>query len=124
MLDELVSDPKLRAVLLAQRANYGGTTATEMSFGVHALIMRHYFNGAYYPVGGAKGFADALIPVIEQAGGELKLKAKVRELLVENETVVGVQLAAAYGREDMLIRVASQLEQAAPWSDRHPPVHA
>ncbi len=34
---------------------------------------------------------------------------------------VGVQLAAAYGREDVLIRVASQLEQAAPWSERHPP---
>jgi amidase len=37
---------------------------------------------------------------------------------------VGVQLVAAYGREDILVRIASQLEQAAPWSDRHPPVHA
>jgi len=37
---------------------------------------------------------------------------------------VGVQLVAAYGREDLLIRIASQLELAAPWSDRHPPVHA
>jgi amidase len=37
---------------------------------------------------------------------------------------VGVQLVAAYGREDLLIRVASQLEQAAPWSGRRPPVHA
>jgi amidase len=37
---------------------------------------------------------------------------------------VGVQLAAAYGREDILIQVASQLEQAAPWSDRRPQVHA
>jgi amidase len=37
---------------------------------------------------------------------------------------VGVQLVAGYGREDQLVRVASQLEQAAPWADRHPPVHA
>jgi amidase len=33
---------------------------------------------------------------------------------------VGVQLVAPYGQEDMLVRVASQLEQAAPWAGRHP----
>ena len=34
----------------------------------------------------------------------------------------GVQLVAAHGRDDLLIRVGSQLEGAAPWFDRRPPL--
>ncbi|MFI5396817.1 MAG: amidase [Candidatus Binatia bacterium] len=37
---------------------------------------------------------------------------------------IGVQLVAGYGREDVLIRVAAQLEQARPWAHRRPLVHA
>jgi amidase len=37
---------------------------------------------------------------------------------------IGVQLVAAFGREDLLIRVASQLEQAVNWSARTPQIHA
>ncbi|NRQ30975.1 amidase [Nonomuraea sp. NN258] len=37
---------------------------------------------------------------------------------------VGVQLVAAHGREDLLLRVASCLEQAMPWRERVPPVFA
>jgi amidase len=37
---------------------------------------------------------------------------------------IGVQLVAAYGREDLLIRAAAQLETAQPWGTRQPPIHA
>jgi amidase len=35
---------------------------------------------------------------------------------------IGIQLAAAYGREDVLIRLASQLESAHPWVSDHPAI--
>ena len=37
---------------------------------------------------------------------------------------VGVQVVGGFGREDVLVRVASALEEAAPWKDRRPGVSA
>jgi amidase len=34
----------------------------------------------------------------------------------------GVQLVAAHGREDVLVRVGAQLEAAVPWVHRRPPI--
>ena len=36
---------------------------------------------------------------------------------------IGVQLVAAYGREDLLVRVAAQLEAEVRWADRRAPLH-
>ncbi len=38
----------------------------------------------------------------------------------EDGLPVGIQLVAPLGREDLLLRIASQLEQVAPWADRIP----
>jgi all-trans-retinol 13,14-reductase len=79
-------------VLAAQWADYGGLPK-DASFGMHATVMRGYYSdGAYYPVGGAKVFAATLVLVIEKVGGAVRLKAPVREVLVEHGAVVGVRL--------------------------------
>ena len=42
----------------------------------------------------------------------------------EDGLPTGVQLVAPQGREDVLLRVACQLEETLPWADRHPVVWA
>ena len=37
---------------------------------------------------------------------------------------VGIQFVAAFGREDLLVRLAAQLELACGWHERVPPIHA
>ena len=37
---------------------------------------------------------------------------------------IGVHFVADYAREDLLLALAAQLEETAPWSERRPPLHA
>jgi len=40
-----------------------------------------------------------------------------------NNLPVGIQFAAGFGEEALLIQVASAFEEALPWAERKPPVH-
>ena len=110
VLLELVRDGRLRAVLAGQRPDYG-PDPREASFGIHATVTHHYFDGAYYPLHGAKAFADALIPVIERAGGKVRTRAEVTEFLIENGAIAGVRL-----NDDSVVRCPSVFSDAGAYN--------
>jgi all-trans-retinol 13,14-reductase len=60
---------------------------------VHALIVRHYLHGGFYPVGGAWRIADTILPKIRRAGGEVFTYARVSGIRVEDDAVRGVEMA-------------------------------
>ena len=93
VIAELISNPKLAAVLSAQWGTYGGKPK-EASFAFHGIIMGHYLEGAAYPVGGAAAIARGLVPVIEAAGGSVRAGTPVSEILLEDGKAVGVRTSS------------------------------
>ena len=53
---------------------------------------RHY-GGVNYPKGGVGQIAQKLLEGLEKAGGKIQYQARVTEIIIENGTAVGVQLA-------------------------------
>jgi all-trans-retinol 13,14-reductase len=89
---ELIAEPRLASVLLAAWGDHGGNPATG-SFGMQAVVMRHYLNGAFYPLGGAGSFARGLVGAIARGGGEVRTGAQATELLFRDGRAAGVRLA-------------------------------
>jgi all-trans-retinol 13,14-reductase len=93
VIAETTGDARLAAVLGSQWGDHGGRPSTGC-FGTHAIAVGSYLSsGAYYPVGGARSFAEHMIPTIEAAGGEARSQTLVTGLVVEDGAVVGVKTA-------------------------------
>jgi len=93
VLESLTRDEALIGVLTAQCGDYG-LPPGRSSFAIHAVIANHYFEGAFYPVGGARRIAETILPVIEAAGGRALINAEVARAVTERGLAVGVQMAA------------------------------
>ncbi len=96
VLHRFTQNEQLIAVLTAQWGDYGLPPA-QSSFGIHAIVAAHYFDGASYPVGGAARMAETITPAIERNGGKVVVSAEVDEIIVQNGKAVGVRMAD--GRE-------------------------
>ncbi len=97
-LDKNFRDEKLKAILVSQWGDYG-LPPSMSAFATHAIINSHYFNGAYYPVGGAKSIADGVIPIVKEAGGDLLINHTVDEIIIENGKTVGVKVTHKKGND-------------------------
>ena len=91
MIEKHISDPYLRGLLAGQSGDHG-LPPSQVSAFVHAGITRHYFDGGYYPKGGAYILPRAFVRALKKAGGEIRLKTPVKKIIVENKKVKGVVL--------------------------------
>lgn len=91
VIEEITQNQELIGVLTGQFGDYGLVPA-ESSFFIHAMVASHYFRGAAYPTGGSARIAETILPVIEEAGGEVITNAEVERIIIENGQAVGVKL--------------------------------
>lgn len=82
-----IKNPKLRSVLAYMNPLYGGKRDETPAY-VHAVISVLYINGTSRFVGGSQRFANLLVSVIEEAGGEVLAHEEV-EWIEVNERHVG-----------------------------------
>ena len=92
LIDRHVIDPLLKAILAGQSGDHGQPPA-EVSAFVHAGLVRHYYNGGYFPRGGGFAIPRAFVRALKRAGGELRLETAVARILIEDGRAVGVELA-------------------------------
>ena len=97
-LERRFRDPRLRAVVASQWADYG-LPPCQSAFATHAVIATHYLNGAWYPAGGAGEIAKATGAIIRAAGGELLPNHEVSRILLEDNRAVGVEVHVKKGKE-------------------------
>ncbi|XP_063327013.1 all-trans-retinol 13,14-reductase-like [Pelmatolapia mariae] len=77
-----------------------GVPPKDSSFLINALLLHHYKRGAYYPRGGASEFAFHIIPVIQQAGGAVLVRAPVQRILL-NEQGKAYGVVVLKGQEEI-----------------------
>ena len=91
VISSITENKRLKAVLCAQCGNYG-LAPKSSSFAAHAMVIGHFMDGGYYPIGGADRLATTTIENIHNHGGEVYINASVDEIVVEKNRVKGVKI--------------------------------
>jgi len=97
-LDKLTDNEEMKCVLSYVCGDYG-VLPSEVPFVLHAILVRHYLSGAYYPTNGTSEIAFHMCNVISRYGGRVLVQAPVSQILCNDKgRAVGVKVADRGGK--------------------------
>ena len=91
VLSSLTKNEALIKVLTAQYGDYG-LPPRQSSFAMHASVVKHYFDGGSFPVGGSGAIVSTVNEVLEAHGAQIMTNAEVAEIRIEQGKVLGVRM--------------------------------
>lgn len=89
VIRKLTSNEELIKVLCGQYGDYG-LAPKQSSFFMHSTVVKHYFEGGSFPIGGSSQIVKTIDPIIEKAGGSIVINAEVDKVLIEKNKAKGV----------------------------------
>jgi phytoene dehydrogenase-like protein len=113
LIGKYAKSPLLAGILAAQAGDHGLPPSLAPA-AVHASITAHYFDGGYYPRGGAAALPRAYIRALRKAGGEIRVKTSVDRILLSGGRAIGVRLGD--GTEVRARHVVSNADPHATFS--------
>lgn len=90
-ISKLTSNQELIKVLTGQYGDYG-LPPKQSSFAMHASLVKHYFGGGSFPIGGSSQIVNTIAPIIAAAGGTILTNAEVAEVIMKDNRAVGVKM--------------------------------
>lgn len=91
VLRELTDNEELIKVLTAQYGDYG-LPPKQSSFVMHASVVRHYFAGGSFPIGGSSQIVETIAPVLAKTQSTILISAEVKEVIIERNKAIGVRM--------------------------------
>ena len=92
VISSLTDNEDLIKVLTGQYGDYG-LPPKQSSFAMHASVVKHYFNGGSFPIGGSSQIANTIDNVIESSKGTILVSAEVKKILINNNKASGVEMS-------------------------------
>jgi phytoene dehydrogenase-like protein len=93
LISAIITDPLLIEMLLCPVMFYGNAREHDMDFGQFSVMFRAVFlEGLSRPRGGVRVILKRLVRRFKELGGELRLRAGVKQIATDNNRAVGVTL--------------------------------